>query len=85
MSLAVWVSPRASRDEVLGVVDGWLRVRLTAAPTEGRANAALARFVGGLLEVAPSDVRLVSGATSRRKVLRVRGVTLADARRQLRL
>jgi uncharacterized protein (TIGR00251 family) len=85
VSLAVWVSPRASRDEVLGVVDGWLRVRLAASPHEGRANAALMRFVGGLLGVAPSTVRLMSGATSRRKVLRVHGVTLADARRKLRL
>ena len=83
--MAVWVTPGAARDEVLGVLDGQLRVRLAAAPREGRANAALTRFVAGLLGVAPSDVRLVSGATSRRKVLRVRGVDLDDARQQLRL
>lgn len=85
MSLAVWVSPGAARNEVLGVLDGRLRLRLAASPQEGRANAALTRFVAGLLGVAPSDVRLVSGASSRRKVLRVCGVSLDDARRQLRL
>jgi hypothetical protein len=85
VSLAVWVSPGAARNEVLGVLDGRLRLRLAASPQEGRANAALTRFVAGLLGVAPSDVRLVSGASSRRKVLRVCGVSLDDARRQLRL
>lgn len=83
--MAVWVSPGASRDEILGVLDGRLRVRVAASPQEGRANAALARFVAGLLGVAPSAVRLVSGATSRRKVLRVCGVSLDEARRQLRV
>ena len=82
--MAVWVSPGASRDEILGVLDGRLRVRLAASPREGRANAALTRFMAGRLGVAPSAVRLVSGASSRRKVLRVCGVNLDDARRQLR-
>lgn len=81
--MAVWVSPGASRDEILGVLDGRLRVRLAASPQEGRANAALTRFVAGSLGVAPSAVRLVSGATSRRKVLQVCGVSLDEARRQL--
>ena len=83
--MAVWVSPGASHDEILGVLDGRLRVRLAASPREGRANAALTRFMAGRLGVAPSAVRLVSGASSRRKVLRVCGVNLDDARRQLRL
>jgi uncharacterized protein (TIGR00251 family) len=85
VSLAVWASPGASRDEVVGVLDGRLRVRLAAPPREGRANAALTRFVAGLLGVAPNAVRVVSGASSRRKVLRVCGVSVDDARRQLRL
>ncbi len=83
--MAVWVSPGASRDEILGVLDGRLRVRLVASPHEGRANAALTRYMAGRLGVAPSAVRLVSGASSRRKVLRVCGVNLDDARRQLRV
>jgi uncharacterized protein (TIGR00251 family) len=79
------VSPRGQRDEVIGVVEGRLRVRVKAPPHEGRANAALLRFIAGLLRVAASDVVLLSGATSRRKVVRVRGVTLEDAHRLLRL
>ena len=49
-------------------------VRLTAPPVEGEANAALARVLGRALDVPPSAVRLLSGATGRHKrVLRGRG------------
>lgn len=85
MSLAVWVTPGAPRDEVAGVADGRLRLRLVAPAHEGKANAALTRFVAGLLGVARRDVRLVAGAGGRRKLLRIQGVTLDEARRTLRL
>ena len=85
MSLAVWVTPGAPRDEVTGVADGRLRLRLAARAHEGKANAALTRFVAGLLGVARRDVRLVAGAGGRRKLLRIQGVTLDEARRTLRL
>jgi uncharacterized protein YggU (UPF0235/DUF167 family) len=67
------------------VADGALRLRLAAPPVDGRANAALTAFIAERLGVAPGDVRLARGATTRRKVVRVRGVTLDEARRSLGL
>jgi uncharacterized protein YggU (UPF0235/DUF167 family) len=49
-------------------------VRVTAPPVDGRANAALCAFVARRAGVAPSRVRVVRGATSRDKVLRVEGL-----------
>ncbi|MCX6371785.1 MAG: DUF167 domain-containing protein [Actinobacteria bacterium] len=85
MSLAVWVTPGASRSEVAGVADGRLHVRLAAPAQEGRANAELIRLVAAVLGVLRREVELAAGATGRRKLLRVRGVTLEEARRRLRL
>ncbi len=85
MSLAVWVTPGASRSEVAGVADGRLRVRLAAPAHEGRANAELIRLVAAVLGVLRREVELAAGATGRRKLLHVRGVTLEEARRRLRL
>ncbi len=79
------MSPRATRSVTAGVADGMLRVRLAAPPHEGRANAALTAFIAGLLDTAPSNVRLVKGGASRRKMLRLRGVTIDEARRSLGL
>jgi hypothetical protein len=68
---------------VTGVADGVVRVRLAAPAHEGKANVELARLLAARLGVRRRDVTLVSGATGRRKLVRVRGVTLAAARERL--
>jgi hypothetical protein len=83
ITLRVRVQPRASRDALSGEREGALVVRLTAPPVEGAANEALARFLGKTLGVAPSAVRVVSGATGRSKVVSVAGVDAAAARERL--
>lgn len=74
----VQVAPRASRDAVIGEHDGALKIALTAPPVDGEANAALVAFLAKRLGVAKREVRLVQGATGRRKTLEVEGVG-ADA------
>jgi len=55
-------------------------VRLTAAPAEGEANAALVRLLARRLGRPPSSFRLLRGAASRDKVLRLEGATAAAVR-----
>jgi hypothetical protein len=67
---AVRLTPRGGRDAVDGVgEDGVLRVRVAAPPVEGAANEALCRLLARALGVAPGDVRVVRGASGRRKVV----------------
>lgn len=58
-----------------GVVDGTLRARVGAPAVEGAANNALIRLIADELGVARRDVRIVAGASGRRKLLVVDGVT----------
>jgi uncharacterized protein (TIGR00251 family) len=60
---------------VAGMHDGCVKVRLAAPPVDGAANAALIEFVADALKIAKSRVRIVSGQTSRRKVVEVDGVS----------
>jgi len=83
LTLRVRVQPRASKDALGGEREGALVVRLTAPPVEGAANEALARFLGKTLGVAPSAVRVVSGASGRNKVVSVTGLDAAAARERL--
>jgi uncharacterized protein (TIGR00251 family) len=69
----VRVQPRASRNEILGVRDGRLRLRTTAPPADGKASKAVIRLLADFLDVAPSRISLVRGTTHRDKQLRVLG------------
>ena len=77
--LLVSASPRASRTEVVGVVEGRLRVRVAEPPVEGAANDELVRFLARSLGVPRSAVSVSAGAGGRRKTVLVRGVAHAAA------
>ena len=73
--LSVRVQPRASKDEIAGVMEGALKVRLRAPALEDRANEALCECLAELLKRPKSAVRILSGHHSRSKRVEVRGVT----------
>jgi uncharacterized protein len=71
----VRVQPRASRDEIVGVIEGALKVSLCAPAVENRANEALVEYLAGVLKTSKSAVRIRSGEQSRTKRVEVQGVT----------
>ncbi|HEY4945391.1 MAG TPA: DUF167 domain-containing protein [Candidatus Limnocylindrales bacterium] len=69
------LTPRGGADRVDGVgEDGVLRVRVAAPPVDSAANEALGRLLARELGITSSDVRIVAGATARRKVVAVAGI-----------
>lgn len=74
VELALQVQPRASRTEIVGPHGGALKLRLAAPPVDGEANDELIRFLAKALGVPKSAVEIVSGATGRRKRVRVMGL-----------
>jgi uncharacterized protein YggU (UPF0235/DUF167 family) len=78
---AVRLTPRRGPDRVDGVRDGALLVRVGAAPVDGAANEALVRLLAAELDLPRTAVRLVSGATGRRKVVAAEGEGIGDAAR----
>ncbi len=73
--LEVYVQPRASRTELAGRHDGVIKIRIAAPAVENAANLALIDFIAQRLGIAKRCVRVVSGASSRRKVLELDGVS----------
>jgi uncharacterized protein len=72
---AVRLTPRGGADRVEGVSDeGVLLVRVAAPPVDGAANEALVKLIARELDIAPSGVRIVSGASGRQKLVAVSGV-----------
>ena len=77
------VSPGAGRSAVVGRHgDAW-KLRVAAAPERGRANASVVSLLATSLEIGRPDVRIVSGAASRDKVVEIVGLTLEEAERRL--
>src|ERR1700719_4709412 len=71
----VRVQPRASKEEIGGVMEGAMKVRLRAPALEDRANEALCEYLAELLKTPKSAVRILSGHHSRSKRVEMRGVT----------
>lgn len=81
--LGVRVMPRAPHSRIDGVRDGRLVVRVTAAPVEGAANAAVVRTLAKALGIAPGAIEVTQGATSRSKTVEVSGLTAEAVRARL--
>jgi uncharacterized protein (TIGR00251 family) len=76
--LVVRLTPKGGRDAIDGIEDlgdgrAVLKARVRAVPSEGEANAALVRLMARALGVAPRDVAVAAGATSRIKRLKIGG------------
>lgn len=74
----VRLTPRGGRDAIEGTerrADGRavVKARVRAAPADGEANIALCRLIADATGVAPRDVKITAGATSRVKRIQVRG------------
>ena len=76
--LSLHVQPGARKTEVVGEHGGALKIRLAAPPVDGKANAALIKFIAQRLGVSQAAVTLLSGDSSRAKRLRVSGVSPAQ-------
>ncbi len=85
VSLSVQVLPRSSRCALAGIQDGALRLKLTAAPVDGKANEECIAFLAGLLGVKRGQLEILSGYAARKKVIAIRGVTRETVESRLSL
>jgi uncharacterized protein (TIGR00251 family) len=82
-TFAIKVHPRAKKNAITGELGDALKVALTAPPVEGKANEACIEFFANLLKVSRSSVSIAAGQGSRRKVIRVGGLTAQQVRDRL--
>lgn len=75
--LNLHIQPRASRNEICGIQDNALKVRLTSPPVDGAANKLCCEFLAKLFGVSKSSVNIISGETSRHKRVRITGADIS--------
>jgi uncharacterized protein (TIGR00251 family) len=83
LKFPVQVVPRASRSEIVGEHNGALRIRIAAPPVEGAANEELIRTLSRAFGVKRGAVVIETGQASKKKQIRIIGVTPADLQKLL--
>ena len=78
LCLKVYVQPGASKNSISGEHDGYLKIRISSPPVEGKANEALVEFLSRVMGVRKSGIEILEGLKSRKKLLRISGVTTKD-------
>lgn len=83
ITFALRVQPRAKRNQVVGELGDALKIAVSAPPVEGRANEACIALFAELLKVPRSSITIASGQNSRRKIVRVAGITADNFRARI--
>jgi uncharacterized protein (TIGR00251 family) len=83
-ALAVRVTPRASRNEIVEVLDdGTVKVRLATSPADDEANVALLDFLSEILGVPRSQLDIVAGVVGRDKLISVVDMDVETAHQRI--
>ena len=68
------IQPRSSKNEVTGIYKDAIKIRLTSPPVDGAANKSCLRFFSKWLDVAPSEISITRGHSSKNKIIKVVGL-----------
>jgi uncharacterized protein (TIGR00251 family) len=83
-AIAVRVTPRMSKNEIYEILDnGTVKIRLTAPPVDGKANAALAEFLAKILNVPIGNIEIVAGITGRDKLITILNMTSDQVQKKI--
>lgn len=77
--LHLFIQPKSSRNEVVGLHNGEIKIKITAPPVEGQANKCLIEFLSDLFDVPKRNIEVAKGETGRHKKVDVVGVNLQKA------
>jgi len=81
---AVKVVPASSRTGLCGLLDGMVKIKLSAAPEKGKANQALREFLAKQLGVKKNSISIIAGETSPVKKIQVLGISAQSLSEKLK-
>ena len=81
--LRVYVQPRASKNRFIGLYNDGIKLAITAPPVDGKANAAVIRFLASFLNVKKKNLEIKHGLQSRKKSILITGLSADNVRTQI--
>jgi len=76
--LPCMIQPRSSQNKIIGLYGELLKIKLTAPPVDGKANAALIKYLSKVVDMPRGTMMITGGLTSRRKTVRFSGINIED-------
>ncbi|MBN1974449.1 MAG: DUF167 domain-containing protein [Sedimentisphaerales bacterium] len=73
----------SSPEKICGVLDGMLKIKVSAAPEKGKANQCLIKFLAGILDVKKNSIQIISGQTSPIKKIQISGISIDTLMKKL--
>jgi uncharacterized protein (TIGR00251 family) len=75
-AIDVLIQPRSSRDEIVGMHDGRLKIKISAPPVDGKANERLTEVLSKAFRVPKSSIEIIRGKSSKLKTVRFTGIDM---------
>jgi len=76
ITIDVLIRPRSSRDEIVGMHEGRLKIKISAPPVDGKANERLTEVLSKAFRVSKSNVEIIRGKSSKLKTVRLTGIDM---------
>ncbi|WP_413289930.1 DUF167 domain-containing protein [Bdellovibrio sp. HCB337] len=83
--LSLFVQPKSSKNEIIGPHNGALKIKITAPPVDGKANAELVDFLSEILGIPKRQIEILKGETGRNKSVEIFGLSPEEIRGKLGL
>jgi len=75
VKLHLFIQPKSSKNEIVGLHDGKLKIKVTAPPVDGKANAELVDFLSDFFDLPKRNIEITKGDTGRNKTVIITGTT----------
>ena len=75
VNIQVQIQPKSSRNQIVGLHDGRLKIKIAAPPVDGKANESLIEFLAKTFKISKSNIEILKGHTSKLKTIKLSGIS----------
>jgi uncharacterized protein len=75
VNIQVQIQPKSSHNQIVGLHDGRLKIKIAAPPVDGKANESLIEFLAKTFKTSKSNIEILKGHTSKLKTIKLSGIS----------
>jgi len=75
VNIQVQIQPKSSQNQIVGLHDGRLKIKIAAPPVDGKANESLIEFLAKTFKISKSNIEILKGHTSKLKTIKLSGIS----------